>query len=101
MIDEQLEMYPNYPGYKVPGTSKQSAEKVSGRAPVIRMLILGALAEFGPMTADEVAVKLDKSLLSVRPRFSELRKMGKIVDAGIRRENLVSGHNATVWRLAR
>ena len=57
-----------------------------------------ALRVFGPMTADGVADNLALSCLSIRPRLSELRRLGRIVPTGERRAN-ASGKLATVWRL--
>ena len=48
------------------------------------------------LTADEVAGRLGLSILSVRPRISELTRLGKVRDSGHRRRN-TSGKNAIVW----
>ena len=48
-------------------------------------------------TADEIAYLLKYSILTVRPRVSELNKMELITDSGTRRPN-TSGRSATVWR---
>ena len=48
-------------------------------------------------TADEIAYILKYSILTVRPRVSELNKMELIMDSGTRRPN-TSGRMATVWR---
>ncbi len=74
--------------------AKQSIEKISD---VLRGQCVEALTK-GDYTADEVADMLKLSVLSIRPRFTELLKAGRIEDTGIRRKN-VSGRNATVWRL--
>jgi len=50
-------------------------------------------------TADEIANDLNLSVLSVRPRVSELKRTGKIKQTGARRKN-ESGMTATVWRTA-
>jgi len=50
------------------------------------------------LTADEVATAMELSVLTVRPRITELALLGKIEDAGIRRAN-VSGKKAIVWRV--
>jgi predicted transcriptional regulator len=50
-------------------------------------------------TADEIADELNRSILSIRPRFSELLRQGLIRDTGVRRGNQ-SGCSAKVWRVA-
>jgi len=47
-------------------------------------------------TADEIAAALKHSPFTIRPRVTELQKMGQIRDSGQRRAN-VSGRNAIVW----
>lgn len=88
--------YPQAPGFKRPGTSEDAAAAVKDLAPTLRSRCLDALKD-RPMTADEVAADLRESVLSVRPRVSELHEFGLIEDSGERREN-VSGHMAVVWR---
>lgn len=90
--------YPATPGFKVDGPSAAAAANVAESAETLRADVVKALKRFGAMTADECAAVLNKSILSVRPRFSELRVAGKVVDTGGRRKNS-SGHSATVWRL--
>jgi len=50
-------------------------------------------------TADEIAKDLNLSVLSVRPRVSELNRLGDIEQTGARRKN-ESGMTATVWQIA-
>ncbi len=50
-------------------------------------------------TADEIATAIKRSFFTVRPRVSELNKMGAIVDSGARRMNASSGRMAIVWKL--
>lgn len=88
--------YPNTAGYKRPGTSKAAAEKV--RAPNLRDKVLELLREYDTgYTADECAAAMGKSILSIRPRLSELVRLGLIFDTGITRAN-ESGVQASVWR---
>lgn len=47
------------------------------------------------LTPDEVAARLGLSVLTVRPRCSELMRRGRIVDSGLRRVN-ASGRKAKV-----
>ena len=65
------DVYPHSPGYKVGGTSRRAAE----------------------------AIKPDKSVLSIRPRVSELHRLGLVHETGERRRN-ESGHRAAVYELA-
>ena len=58
------------------------------------------LLEQNELTADEVAERLGQSVLSVRPRISELKAKGKIEATAKRRCN-VSGKRAVVWRKKR
>jgi DNA-binding IclR family transcriptional regulator len=52
-----------------------------------------------PGTADEVAAQLGRDKLAVRPRVSELRRLGFIRPTDERRRNR-SRCNAMVWRAA-
>lgn len=90
--------YPNHPGSKAPGTSVESAAAVASEAQFLRGLVMIALRD-RPMTADEIAERLGRSPLSIRPRVSELRALGRIVATGERRRN-ASGMSAAVWALA-
>lgn len=101
---EPLSDYPRQAGWKAPGTSAAAAASVDAAA--LRVRVQAVLARLGPLTADEVAealkppgMKVEEFRLSIRPRCSELRLAGRIVDTGLRRRNR-SGHMAAVWRLA-
>ena len=48
-------------------------------------------------TADEIADAIKRSPFTVRPRVSELNKIGAIVDSGARRMNAASGRMAAIW----
>ena len=93
--------YPESPGYKTehPETSKGAARAVHGAAATLRARV-DALFDTGELTADEAAGALGESVLSVRPRVTELCRQGRLEDAGQRRRN-ASGHRAAVWRRAR
>ncbi len=47
------------------------------------------------LTADQVAARLGESVLSIRPRITELKKTNRIADTGRRRKNH-SGRAAAV-----
>src|SRR5271165_6667615 len=93
-------IYPDAPGFKVSGPSEQAAEVNAGTANKMRAAVLAQFAQYpGGATADEVAKDLNLSVLSVRPRVSELKRTGAIEQTGGRRKN-ASGMTATVWRIA-
>jgi predicted ArsR family transcriptional regulator len=91
--------YPWSAGAKVGGASSEAAEKQDaerlGRLREAALLRLRTSP--GGLTADEIAAHLGESVLSIRPRVSELRKLGMIEKTKVRRRN-ASGMSATVWR---
>ena len=93
--------YPNHPGAKVAGTSQDAANEMREHAPTLREQVLTLFRNLDSrVTTDEAADFLNKSVLAIRPRFSELRAMGMIEPTGERRQN-ASGLFANVWRLRR
>ncbi len=87
--------YPESAGWKRTDTSRAAAESLD--AATVRGEVLRWLRQHGAHTADETAAALEQSVLTVRPRFSELRALGRIVDTGARRVNTSSGKSAIVW----
>jgi predicted ArsR family transcriptional regulator len=92
------ETYPHLPGFQDTDTSKAAAGSVAPSAHTLRDAALRVLKS-GPRTADEVAAALGESILSIRPRLTELRMMARVYDTGERRKNS-SGRSAIVWRAA-
>lgn len=88
--------YPESAGWKATDTSHEAA--VTTDAATVRHLVVRWLRTHGPHTADETAAGLGLSLLTVRPRLSELRALDLVDDSGDRRLN-VSGKRAIVWRV--
>jgi hypothetical protein len=96
---DYADKYPHQPGFKARGTSEAAAEHMKTEAPTLREACLIAIQHARyPLTADEVAGVLNKSVLSIRPRVAELAAKGLIVDSGTRREN-ASGRDAIAWRV--
>lgn len=93
---KQESHYPDAPGYKVTGTSQEAALAMAGRAVALRDRVLAILKRVSA-TADECAYLMDESVLSIRPRLSELFNRSLIEPTGERRKNS-SGHSASVWR---
>lgn len=83
-------------GYKHTDTSYEAAEAAAPKAKKFHNAIILQLKTHGPMTADECAKRLGESVLSIRPRFSELFQKGIIRDTGRRHRN-DSGRRAAVW----
>lgn len=94
---EQPDMftYPAHPGWKATDTSRSAADAIAPRAKSLRDQVLDLLL-YHDLTADEAAAKLDKSVLAIRPRVTELARMNKIHDTGHTRKNN-SGVRAIVW----
>lgn len=93
--------YPDSPGYaRGIDTSIAAAEEMKPRAAILREKCLAHLKRWGMTgsTADECALNLKESVLSIRPRFTEMRRLNWIEDTGARRKN-DSGRNAIVWRV--
>lgn len=85
----------NGAGWKARATSQSAAQKV--KAPTMRERVLEAVRAAGrPISPDEVADALGKSILSVRPRFSELADRGLIRDTG-QRGKTDEGRSCILW----
>jgi hypothetical protein len=102
--DDPPPTYPQVAGFKgEPGGPSEAAAKV------INLSITGRRAEVldllrsraeRALTADEIAVRLNRSILSVRPRVAELHKLGLIEPATQRGRN-ESGMSAHCWQAVR
>jgi len=76
----------------------RAAARASARSERLRARAIEVLALTpSGLTADEIAAKLDESVLAVRPRVSELFHAGAIEKTGDRRPN-ASGLPAHVWK---
>lgn len=99
-IYEYRPRYPEAPGFKAAGTSQDAAESMVNSAPRLRRMCLQHIEKTGEIgaTPDETAAALGLSVLSVRPRFTELAGSGAIRPTGATRKN-TSGRSAKVWVL--
>lgn len=89
--------YPDAPGFKEHGTSHEAAYRMERRAGTLREQAYATLSEHSAgLTADEVAAIMGETVLSIRPRLTELKLSGRIEKNGERRPN-VSGMQASVW----
>lgn len=96
-MQRQMQFSDAYPAARNTDTSRAAAASAAPSAARVRSMVLNAIRASAGLTADEAAGRLGMSVLTVRPRVSELGKSGAIVDAGIRRPNQ-SGRRAIVWR---
>ena len=97
-------LYPHVPSAKVNGTSEDAARSMDSKAGTLRAKVLSYMMIYphdaSGWTADEMADEMGETVLSIRPRFSELKALGKIHDTGTRRKNS-SGRSAVVWCVLR
>jgi hypothetical protein len=92
-----MNSYPVQPGYKAHGPSKDAATAIAGVAVTLRDQVREVIVNCpNGVTTDEIAHKLNRSVLSVRPRVSELHRQGEIRQTGARGTN-ESGMSASVW----
>ena len=87
--------YYEMPGFKAGGTSAAAAFGFKLTADSLRTKVF-ELLQHEPLTADECAARLNESILSIRPRLSELNTAGRICKTDARRRN-ASGLYAHVW----
>ena len=80
-------------------TRREAHESIGEHATRLETMALDSLRADGPATSDQVATRLGIDRLSIRPRMTMLRDLGRIRDSGIRRPN-VSGKLAAVWEVS-
>lgn len=90
--------YPTAAGWKARDTSRAAAEAITPKAPTLRARVLEAIQQ-QPGSADDIAIRLGVSWMSVRPRCSELAARGLIEDGGLR-DIATGGKRCIVWRAA-
>jgi hypothetical protein len=100
LFDNLPAPYPASPGYKVEGTSMQAAFAIASHAKTVRGAVLREYVKAypRPMTADMVARLLNESILTVRPRVTELKRDGLLELTTETLANAVSGHQARALR---
>lgn len=97
MIDlfNYLDRYPHTPGKRRAQTSRDAGNAMKAKAPTLRDRCEALLKERS-LTPDEAAAALNQTVLAIRPRFSELHRLGLIGLTGETRKN-ISGHKAQVY----
>jgi predicted ArsR family transcriptional regulator len=92
MVGQQLSIF------DIPvDTRREAHEAAKSRAKTLRQKALEVLAGL-ELTADEIAERMGETPFSIRPRITELKSRGLILDTGLRRRN-ASGERAKVWRI--
>jgi hypothetical protein len=94
-----FDRYPNRPGYKARSTSEDAADEIAPKAETLRAKTYQVIRSL-PSTADEIAEILDEDKLNIRPRCSELSKMNRIKDSGLRRLN-AKKKRQIVWEIVK
>ena len=92
--------YPHTPGWRANSTGETARAAALAMAPKvkgIRAAVLADLIGHGPSTPEEIARRTRHALLTtVRPRCSELTRLGLIRDSKLRRPG-EGGRPAIVW----
>lgn len=93
--------YPHVAGSKENTTSREAAEAIEteGRAVMLREKVRQWFADGNTGTADECAAALNENILAIRPRVSELRNRGFLIETGERRLSS-AGRACHVWKKA-
>jgi hypothetical protein len=95
-----MSSYPHHLGWKAPGASRNAAaHAVARHAKTLRVRVLAFLRVQYPtaFSADQIADGSGETILSVRPRVSEVHKSREIEAAEGRHKN-ASGLSAHYWR---
>ena len=90
--------YPESAGFQDVDTSIEAAESTPAQR--LRGQVLECFKKHGDLSPDMCAELLGLSILSIRPRFTELKLKGAIERTGAKATNS-SGKRANVWRLVR
>jgi predicted ArsR family transcriptional regulator len=91
--------YPDAAGHSDDDTSIAAAQAITPDANRLRQMCCDELYK-RELTTDETAALLGIDILTIRPRFSELRVDGRIEATGKKRRN-ESNRPAKVWRIRR
>ena len=82
-----------------PDTEQLALEFVAPKLSGLRLKALQSLASVHPgLTGSQVAEKMDAWLYSVKPRLTELERMGRVRDSGERAKN-DRGRQEIVWQI--
>lgn len=82
-------------------TRREARESIAPHEKALCVACLDTLRRFGPLTADEIAAHLERTIFTIRPRISELKAAGLVSDTGQRRRARCGlGTMQKVWALS-
>ena len=95
-----FDKYPNKAGHRGVRTSIASAEDINKQLSRLKKMVLLELSKVFPngLTGTEIANKTRKSILSIRPRTTELKLQGLIIDTEETRKN-DAGKSEIIYKL--
>lgn len=80
------------PGFKGSiETGREGAFGFARKLPARQAEVMADLAEHGPSTAEQIAARTGRHWFHTRPRISELKNLGLVVDTGGRVETGMGG----------
>jgi len=84
-----FDKYPNVAGHRGVRTSIQSAEEINPHISRIKKMIAIELESVFPngLTGTELALRLKKNILTIRPRTTEMKLLGIIMDTEKTKKN--------------
>lgn len=90
--------YPNAPGHKVDGASELAAHQISEKAGTVRDRMLRAFENApGGMTPDTACDLLGVSVLTGRPRVTELHKSGQLIKTNAMQQSRTTGMSQHIY----
>jgi predicted ArsR family transcriptional regulator len=93
-----MSRYPHMPGHKGDGgTSRAAAEAYAPQVKGRRAQVLDGL-KAGPATAEQIGERIGLHWYLTRPRLSELKAMGLVIETGAHGQGALGGV-VSVWRL--
>ena len=95
-----FDKYPHKAGHRNIRTSVESAEQINPQLRRLHKIILLELEKVFPkgLTSSELTNKLNKNLLTIRPRTTEMKHLGLIVDTEKTRKN-EGGKSEIIYKL--
>ncbi len=94
-VESQLTFEDAAPAQRRSATSTAAAKAIQPHRATTSMKVHAAIASWGPITDEEIAIRLEMNPSTVRPRRVELVKAGKVYQQG--NKDTASGRRAAAW----